>query len=184
MTTLAAKNPEIFIAMTAGTSCTQSVTEAAQNGLKDKAKYLFQPSVCKSNASVGKDKVGGDGAATHGWWVVGGGTKVAESTAYDNDAWVKAIRDVMTNAGVDWKKETVSLTGSQYAWGYEQLIMSAAMLPGGLTRANLIVALRSFDMTSPFLLEGGKFNLNGNKDSYLTESSEFGKYDSVKQGFE
>ncbi|MEZ5265296.1 MAG: hypothetical protein R2755_26755 [Acidimicrobiales bacterium] len=35
MTTLASKNPEVFIAMTAGTSCTQAVTEAAQNGLKE-----------------------------------------------------------------------------------------------------------------------------------------------------
>ena len=43
MTTLASKNPDIFIAMTAGTSCTQSVVEAAQNGMKEKVKYLWQP---------------------------------------------------------------------------------------------------------------------------------------------
>ena len=33
MTTLAAKNPDVFIAMLAGTPCTQIVTEAAQNGM-------------------------------------------------------------------------------------------------------------------------------------------------------
>ena len=35
MTTIASKNPEVFIAMTAGTSCTQAYTEAAQNGMKE-----------------------------------------------------------------------------------------------------------------------------------------------------
>ena len=47
----------------------------------------------------------------------------------------------------------------------------------------LFVALRNFDMTAPFLLEGAKFNLNGTKDAYLTEASEFGKYDAAKQAF-
>ena len=41
----------------------------------------------------------------------------------------------------------------------------------------------NFDMTAPFLLEGAKFNLNGNKDAYLTEASEFSKYDTAKQAF-
>ena len=34
MTTLAAKNPDVFIAMTAGTACTQAIVEAAENRLK------------------------------------------------------------------------------------------------------------------------------------------------------
>ena len=45
-TALAAFDPDMFIAMTAGTSCTQSVTEAAQNGMHESAKYLFQPATC------------------------------------------------------------------------------------------------------------------------------------------
>ena len=46
-----------------------------------------------------------------------------------------------------------------------------------------MVALRNIDMTAPFLIEGAKFNLSGNKDAYLTEASEFGKYDYTKQAF-
>ena len=183
MTTLASKNPAVFIAMTAGTSCTQAITEAAQNGLKEKAKYLFQPSVCKSNSFVGKDKVGGDGAASNAWWIVGGGIKSIESPAYDNDPWAKYNRAELEAAGVDWKKETTTLTGSIWGWIFEQLFLTASQVPGGLTRANLITTLRAFDMTAPFLLEGGKFNMNGNKDAYLVESSEFAKYDSTKQSW-
>lgn len=35
MAELAAARPEVFIAMTAGTSCTESIVNAARNGLKD-----------------------------------------------------------------------------------------------------------------------------------------------------
>jgi branched-chain amino acid transport system substrate-binding protein len=183
MTTLASKNPAVFIAMTAGTSCTQAITEAAQNGLKEKAKYLFDPQTCKSNGFIGKDKVGGDGSASNGWYVVGGGTKTLESASYDNDPFAKYARDLMTAGGLDWKKESLTLTGVGYVWPMEQMLRIASALPGGLTRANFLVAMRSIDMTAPFVLPGVKFNLNGNKDGYMIEASEFAKYDSAKQSF-
>ena len=49
MTTLASKNPQVFITMTAGSQCTQIIQEAARNGMKETAKYLFMSSVCKSD---------------------------------------------------------------------------------------------------------------------------------------
>jgi hypothetical protein len=183
MTTLASKKPALFIAETAGTSCTQAIIESAQNGMKDSAKYLFQPSVCKGNSFVGKDKVGGDGSASDGWWVVGGGVKSADSPAYDNDPYVQFIRAELIAGGVDWKKEPTALAGPRFAWDMEQALLIASALPGGLTRANFIVAMRSIDMTAPFLIEGAKFNLDGNKDAYFTEASELSKYDAAKQGF-
>jgi ABC-type branched-subunit amino acid transport system substrate-binding protein len=184
MTTLASKKPQVFLAETAGATCTQAIIEAAQNGLKESAKYLFQPSVCKTNGFVGKDKVGGDGSASDGWWTVGGGVKAADAPAYDNDPWVKSARDELTAGGVDWKKEPTALAGSRFAWDMEQVLRMASALPGGLTRANFVDAIRSMDMTAPFLIEGAKFNLNGNKDAYFTEASEFSKYNAAKQGFE
>jgi hypothetical protein len=184
MTTLASKKPSLFLAETAGVTCTQSIIEAAQDGMKDSAKYVFMPSVCKGNGFMGKDKVGGDGSASDGWWVVGGGTKAADSPAYDNDPWVVFARAELTAGGVDWKKEPTTLAGSRFAWDMEQALLIASALDGGLTRANFIVAMRAFDMTAPFLIEGAKFNLNGDKDAYFTEASEFSKYNAAKQGFE
>jgi branched-chain amino acid transport system substrate-binding protein len=184
MTTLASKSPEVFIAMTAGTSCTQAITEAAQNGLKESAMYLFQPSVCKGNSFVGKEKVGGDGSVSDGWWVVGGGLKPADSPALDGDPWVKSARAELEAGGVDWHAEPTALAGSRFAWTVEQTFNVAAQLDGGLTRANFIVALRSFDMTAPFLLEGARFNMNGNADAYLTEASEFSTYNASTQGWD
>jgi branched-chain amino acid transport system substrate-binding protein len=184
MTTLASKKPAIFLAETAGVTCTQAIIEAAQNGLTKSAKYVFQPSVCKSNSFVGKEKVGGDGSATNGWWIVGGGIKDPASPAFDNDPWVKSARDELTAAGVDWKKEQTTLTGSQYAWPMEQVLRIASALPGGLTRANFIVAIRSMAMTSPALIGGAKFAMDGNKDAYFTESSDIAKYNSSTQSWE
>ena len=184
MTTLAAKSPDVFIAMTAGTSCTQAVTEAAQNGMKEKTKFLFQPSVCKSNAFLGKEKIGGDGAASNGWWVAGGGLKQLEAPAFDNDVWAKKSREMLAGAGIDWAKNPTYFVGSaRWGWTLEQVFTIASQLDGGLSRVNVMVAWRNFDMTAPFLLEGAKFNLNGNKDAFLTEASEFGKYDVAKQAF-
>jgi hypothetical protein len=182
MTTLAAKKPAVFIAETAGVTCTQSIIEAAQDGLKDSAKYLFMPSVCKSNSFLGKDKVGGDGSASDGWWVVGGDAKDISSPAYDNDPWAQAMRAELTAAGIDWKKQTLTLTGEGYAWPMEQALRIASALPGGLTRANFIVAVRSMNMTAPTLI-GGQFAMDGNKDAYFTETSDIAKYDAAKQSF-
>ena len=45
------------------------------------------------------------------------------------------------------------------------------MLDGGLTRSNLILALRALDMTNPQLLPGVRYNMRGNTDAYLIEGS-------------
>ena len=58
MTTLASKNPDVFIEMLTGTPCAQAITEAAQNGMNEKTKYRFVSSVCKSATFVGQGGVG------------------------------------------------------------------------------------------------------------------------------
>ena len=75
MTTLAAKNPDMFILMSGGVQCTQAIQEAAQNGMKETAKYLFTSQNCKSSSYVGKAKVGGDGSSAS----TAGGSSVAAS---------------------------------------------------------------------------------------------------------
>ncbi|MFN0025821.1 MAG: Hsp70 family protein [Acidimicrobiales bacterium] len=182
MADLAAANPEVFIAMTAGTSCTEAIVNAGRNGLKATANYLFQPSVCKSNAFLGRDKVGGDGAASDGWWVVGGGVKALEVAGYDSDPWAQKTRAMLSGAGVDWATNPTHFVGAaRWGWSLEQLFKVAAQLDGGLSRVNLMVALRNMDMTAPFLMEGLRFNLNGSADAFLTEGSEFAQYESARQ---
>ncbi len=96
LTTIAAKDPAVFIVMSTGVPCTQSITESAENGMKESVKYEFMSSVSKGSGFVGKDKVGGDGSATDGWWVGGGGIKDLVSPAYDDDAFIVWSRELLT----------------------------------------------------------------------------------------
>ncbi len=181
MTTLAAKDVDVFIAMMAGAPCTQAITEAAENGMKESVEYLFMPSVCKVNTFVGKDKVGGDGSASDGWWIVGGGQVDFVADANSDDAFVKWGRELLAKDGIDY--HTSGSFGSGFLFGFPmvQALQIAGELDGGLNRTNFMVALRSLDMTQPMLLPGIQFNLNGNADAYFIEGSDIGKYDAAKQ---
>ena len=181
MTTLASKNPDIFIAMTAGTSCTQAVVEAAQNGMKEKVKYLFQPLTCAGVSFVAKDKVGGDGSSANGWWIFNPGLKDNKDPSLNSDPWMVFIKDLMKAKGIDPVSSSSLGNGFGYAWPFVQTVLIAQELDGGLTRANMIVAHRALSMTPPTHLWGIKAELNGNKDSFIIEGGVFAKFDSKQQ---
>jgi branched-chain amino acid transport system substrate-binding protein len=181
MTTLAAKQPQVFIAMTGGQQCTQAVLEAAQNGMKDSAKYLFLSATCKGSSFVGKQKVGGDGSVSNGWLVVGGGSVDLNSPSNDGDAYVDWARKLLADGGYDYKKSGSFSLGVFYSFPMIQALRIAGDLPGGLTRTNLILALRAFDMTHPMLLAGIRYKMNGNDDAFFVKGSDISRYDSKKQ---
>ncbi len=180
MTSLASKNPDVFIQMLAGTPCAQSITEAAQNGMKQSAKYLFAASVCKPSTYVGEKAVGN---ASDGWWIMGGGFRDVNSPSEDNNPFIVWFRDKLKAAGLDPKLSGNFGTGASTGWGMAQAMMIASQMDGGLTRVNFIIAQRAIEMTNPMYLEGIKFNMNGNKDAYFIEGTEVAKYDFAKQTF-
>ncbi|MPY93230.1 MAG: ABC transporter substrate-binding protein [Acidimicrobiia bacterium] len=184
MTTLAAQDPNVLIGMLAGTACTQMITEAAANGMKEEVEYLFQPSVCSASSFVGKDKVGGDGSATNGWWIVNGGVKDLNDPTQADDPFIKWSRELLQENGID--PASSGSLGSGMAWGFAltQSLRIAGELPGGLTRTNFITALRTFDMTNAMLLPGIGFNMEGNKDAYFIEGGVYQTYNSELQGWE
>jgi branched-chain amino acid transport system substrate-binding protein len=181
MTTLAAKNPDVFMIMTAGTTCTQAVTEAAQNGMKDKAKYLFQPNTCAGTAFIKKDKVGGDGSAANGWWIVNPGSKDLTDPAFANDSFVQWARQTVQAGGTSPNASGLISPGIALGWSFTQALLIADDLPGGLTRTNFILAERGIDMTNPMFVQGVKFHMDGNKDAYPVESGGFQQWDSAQQ---
>ena len=183
MTTLASKSPDVFIAMTAGTSCTQAVTEAAQNGMKETVKYLFQPLTCSGVTFVSKEKVGGDGTASNGWWLFNPGLKDIKDVNFANDPWIKFIKEQLTAGGIDPTSSSQLGAGFAYAWPFVQSVMIAQELDGGLTRANLLVAHRSMNMTPPTHLWGVRSHLDGNKDAFISEGGIFAKFDATKQAW-
>ena len=185
MTTLASKNPDIHIAMTAGTSCTQSNIEAAANGMKGKVKYLIYPNTCSGNGFIGKDKVGGDGAAGDGWLIFEGGIKeIKDTTKWAKDPWQNFLRAELQKAGINPDSSSLLGGGAAYAWPWIQITAIAGQLDGGLTRANFLVAMRNFSMTPPTHFWGIKSELSGNKDGYVSEAAVLSKFNSKSQLWE
>jgi branched-chain amino acid transport system substrate-binding protein len=183
MTTLAAKNPDVFITMTGGVQCTQIINDAANNGMNETTKYKFMSSVCKPSAYVGKEKVGGDGSQANGWYVVGGGFKDIGATENDDDAFSVWARQFLADAGHDYKVSSNMGWGFYWSWIWSQSLMIAGELPGGLTRANFLLAQRAFEGTSPVHLQGIKINMNGNADAYFLEGSDLSIWDSAAQAW-
>ncbi len=178
MTTLASKSPDAFVMMATGTPCSQAIIEAAENGMAGSAKQLWQPSVCKPLSLVGKDAVGD---AADGWLIVGGGQiDINDPTVADQPAIVWA-KQVLDDAGLDPKSSSNLGAGFYLGWPVIETIRIAAQLDGGLNRTNLILAARSLDLESPFLLPGIRITTNGNEDAYPIEGSEIAKFDAKQQ---
>jgi branched-chain amino acid transport system substrate-binding protein len=181
MTTLAAKNPDMFIIMLAGTQCTQIITEAAENGMKAKAKYLFMPQTCPGSTFISKEKLGGDGSAGNGWWIISPGLKDIKDPTQQDDAYIKWFRDQLRAKGLDPDLSSNFGLGVNYGFPVVQALTIGGQLDGGLTRTNFLLALRTIDMTSPMIVPGIRLHMDGMADPYPVEGGVFQKWDSAKQ---
>ncbi|MPY91514.1 MAG: ABC transporter substrate-binding protein [Acidimicrobiia bacterium] len=178
MTTLAAEDPDAFIMMATGTPCSQAITDAAEIGLADTAEQLWQPSVCKPLSLVGRDKVGD---ASDGWLIVGGGQIDINDPTRAEDPAIVWAKDLLREAGLDPMSSSNLGAGFFLGWPHIETIRIAAQLDGGLTRTNMLLAMRSLDLDSPFLLEGIRVNTDGAEDAYPIEGSEIARFDSAQQ---
>ncbi|MCC6435826.1 MAG: hypothetical protein IT196_12400, partial [Acidimicrobiales bacterium] len=174
MTTLAAEEPQVFIAMTTGSSCSQMIAAAAENGMKEAVPYTFLSSACKATTPVTKL-----GDQPDGWWAIGGGLKDVTIAAYDDDPFVVEARTWISDAGFELGP-SFNL-GLYYSWILAQAVHIADELDGGLTRANLLLAMRTIDMTHPMLLGGLKVQMNGNADAFMLEGSDIATWSSAEQ---
>lgn len=184
MTTLAAKNPDMWISMLAGVQCTQIVVEAANNGMKEKVKYKFMPQTCPGAGAIGKEKLGGDGMAGDGWYIMDPGVKDLKDPTLQSDPYVKWLRDELTKGGINPDSSTQLGDGVNYLFPVLQSMIIASELPGGINRANVLVAYRSMQMDSPMLRWGMPLHMDGNKDAFIAEAARFSKWDAKKQTYE
>ena len=104
--------------MLAGTQCTQIVNEAAQNGMKSKAKYLFMPQTCPGASYIGKAKLGGDGSAGDGWWILSPGLKDMADPTFQSDPYVMWLRGAMQAKGINPDSSVYLSGGINYGFGY------------------------------------------------------------------
>ncbi|MDG2111015.1 MAG: ABC transporter substrate-binding protein [Actinomycetota bacterium] len=176
VTTIAAAQPDVFISMTAGNPCLLAIQEVDSAGLLDSLKAAFTPSVCKGIAAY----MAPAGDAADDWWIVGGGQKDTTDPKYTSEPFIAWLNDHLTENGLD---PAISLLGTGYMFAYPQVeaLRIAVALPGGLTRTNFMLAVRSLDISHPMLLPGISFAANGTEDSYFIEGSDFSQFDAEGQ---
>ena len=181
MTTLAAEDPDIFIAMLAGAQMSQLILEAAQNGMKEQAKYLIAGQGAAQLTIVGKAKMGGDGSASDGWWVLNPGVKDITDPAFADDPFVKWFIDQLRAKGIDPKSSTQLGTGAGYGVAQSQALAIAGQLDGSLTRSNYMLAVRTIDLTSPMMIPGIRFHMDGLNDPFIVEAGIFQTWNAASQ---
>ena len=182
MSTIAAFEPDVYISMTAGNPCLMAIKEADKNGLSAdidaRSGALFTPSVCRGIEAYMKPA----GGAANGWWTMGGGSKDATDPKYSDDPFIAFVNDNLKAAGLD---PAVSLYAVGYSYGYPygEALRIAAELPGGLTRTNFILAVRSLSIEHPMYLDGIAAEFNGNRDAFFIEGSEVVRFDAAVQAW-
>ncbi|MDG2113736.1 MAG: hypothetical protein P8N02_14110, partial [Actinomycetota bacterium] len=179
MTTIAASDPDVFISMTAGNACLQAIQEAEQSGLIETTPVLFNNQTCKSIAAYMTPA----GDAADDWWIIGGAFKDHLSDAnFRQEPYADWIVEVLEGDGLD---PNISLLGWgwRYGWPIWQVYAIAAELPGGLSRTNVALTVRTFDMPHPSFLSEIVMGFNGNDDAYYTEGSEISRFDAESQAW-
>lgn len=110
------------------------------------------------------------------WWTIGPTFKDADDPSFQEEPFVAFMREnLYFNRGTTgyW----AYFTGYQYMYPYVEALRIAATLPGGLTRTNFILAVRSLDITHPLVVDGVRFAMNGNDDAYFVEGARFQQVD-------
>ncbi len=176
VTTIAAFDPDVFISMTAGNPCLLAIQEVEASGLYERLSAAFTPSVCKGIAAY----MAPAGMAANDYWIVGGGAKDTTDSGKMKEPFIAFARDLISDAGED---PGISLTGEGVFRGYAftEAFRIADALPGGMSRTNLMLALRNFKIYHPGLLDGLVTELKGNSDAYFVEGSEYSKFDAENQ---
>ena len=182
MKAITAFEPDVYISMTAGNPCLLAIQEADQSGLYDdinaKGGALFTPSVCRGVDAYLKPA----GAAADGWRIIDGGAKDTTDPAYAEEPFIEFV---LANLVADELDPANQLSGIGYLYGYPyvEALRIAAELPGGLTRTNLMLAVRTLDIDHPLLHDGIKFRLHGAEDAYFVEGSGILQYDTDSEAW-
>jgi branched-chain amino acid transport system substrate-binding protein len=168
-------DPDVFLSMTTGDACLNAVREAGSQGLSRTALAMFTPLRC-SQPSV---YMAPAGAAADGFHVVGAGVKSSADPVYAEDTFVQFVNEQLAAAELSSERALVGVGFAQYGWAHAEILRLASALPGGLSRSNVVLALRAADLDHPMLLDGVRFVTEGNSDAYFIEGAEYSRYDAT-----
>ncbi|MFN0089366.1 MAG: ABC transporter substrate-binding protein [Acidimicrobiales bacterium] len=168
MTTLASTNADVFIGMTGVSYPIQALNYIAGSSWQPKERIV---SYTNNTASVYKPA----GAAADGVLLVGGVKDILDPT-FAEEPFIKTYRAVLEKAGLDYAANGQIGQSATFAWPLVENLKRAAQLPGGLTRSNMMLAVRSYAAKHPMYFDGITFEMNGAKDAFPIEGGSWVRY--------
>lgn len=175
--TIDAAQPDVYISMTTGNPCLVAMEEARRVGFAQRVEALIQPNVC-SDVSAYLAPVG---EAADGWISVGSGFIDSTDPAVASEPFVEWMNGELAAARLDPNFWLYGVGFGRNGWVHMQVLQIAAELPGGLTRTNLMLAIRSLSMEHPLLYEGIDLVMNGTTDAFLVEGGEIAVFSFEEQ---
>lgn len=173
---LAALEPTVFIAMTAGNPCLLAIGAAADTGLADTAEARITTSGCADLPAY----VTPAGSAADGWLTFGGGVVDLVGPNAADGIYPRYVRSVMADRGVNPNDAAFAEGFGLRGWALHQVLELAAGLDGGLTRSNLLIAQWGLrELTAPMLMDGVEFGTYGMLSPSFIEGSEVSRFDTT-----
>ncbi len=179
ITTLASTDADVLLLETSGQFCTQAMDEVAKSSW-DPLIYMHAGCASISQFFDPLPAPAGEGVR------IVNSYKDVNDPRYADDEFVQFYRETLESQDLD-PTQTTYATGWLFALYAEEILKEASALPGGLNRANIILANRMIDYEHPLLLEGVTARMNGLEDAYLIEGGviqEFFRNDAGEGGYE
>lgn len=172
ITSIAAKAPDVVMAVPLGAGCIGFLTELAAAKAQNAG---WTPATFITNTCASSLILGAAGAAADGLYTSGNlkdvvapsnaeDPAVAEYLAYMES---QGLADIAATAAAGWTTAEVTVA----------IIKQAMESPEGLTRASIINAARNFEYTPMLAREGVVDTMNGADDPFLAESLQVLQYD-------
>ncbi len=170
MTTLSATGAEVFVAGTTGAFCPQSVGTVAASEWRPRFYMSYTCGNLASYFEPVKDAtatLSAEGSAPR----LTNSLKVCGDPQYADDPAIQEIEQVLSEYGDVTCADGSYSTGVLYGEILVDILRSAAALPGGLNRVNLMAAMWNADTNNPNYL-GGSLKMDGVNDAYWTEAAQ------------
>ncbi len=170
MTTLIGTDADVFIAGTTAAFCPQTVGALAGSTWRPR---VFMSYTCNNLSSFftpvqdAAGKLAEEGSGVR----MTNSNKVCGDPVYADDPAIQLIEQVLDEYGNVTCADGSYSTGVLYGQFVVDILRSAAALPGGLNRVNLMHAVWNADTNNDILL-GGSLKLDGVNDAYWTEAAQ------------
>lgn len=169
MTTLVGTDADVLIAGTTGAFCPQVAASLAASEWRP---TFYNSYTCNNLSSFYAPVAEAIGTLGESAPILANSNKVCGDPAWADDAAIQLTEQVLDEYGDGTTCADGSFsTGVLYGQFVEDVVRSAAEMPGGLNRVNLMAAVWNADTTNDNLL-GGSLQLDGVNDAYWTEAAQ------------